>query len=421
MAKGPSFSASSDAHARRSDALDRVAQFARERETLAGQQAIALVEAHDEFFGIRASSIQRGSERMLGERSFRAEVASLLTISERAAENLIGVSRALCASFPSTLEEVVRGRLSWRHATIMVDELAELPPKTQSALESQLLKKAALLTPPKFARAARLARERVAPESIVERHTAAIELRDVELSDGRDGMSALTIVAPSVHLHAIFGRATAAARAIDSPTDDRSLGQRRADILIHILLAEGTGEVFGVVPDEFDDENFVRWFRGITPEVIVSVPVLTLLGESHEPATLDGRVPIDPETARVLAGRAKSFIRILTHPETGAVLSIGRRRYKTPKDLRRYLQIRDETCRFPGCSIAAQRSEVDHTHEWQFGGMTDSTNLGHLCIGHHTIKSEGSWTVTQDAASVYTWISETGRTYKTYPQGMMAA
>ena len=387
---------------------------------LAGQQAIALVEAHDEFFGIPASSIQRAADRMLGERSFRAEVASLLTISERAAENLIGVSRALCASFPLTLEEVVTGRLSWRHATIMVDELSSVDDESKGKLEAQLLAKAAVLTPPKFARAARLARERLHPETIAVRHTLAFETRDVFLDDQRDGLSSLTLIGRSIHMHAAYGRLTAAARGIDTPTDDRTLGQRRADILTHILLAKGT-EVFGVVPDEFDDENFVNWFRGIKPEVFVSVPVLTLLGESTEPGTLNGRVPIDPETTKRLVGNAKSFTRVLTHPETGVVLSLGRRKYKIPKDLRRYLQIRDEICRFRGCSMAAARSEVDHTHEWQFGGATDSTNLGHLCPGHHKLKSSARWTVTQDGASIYTWTSETGRSYTTYPQGALTA
>src|ERR1700712_4450470 len=103
MAKGPVFRAASDAQARRDDALDRVAEFERERNRLAGLQAVALVEAHDEFVGVRSRSVTQAADRMLGERSFRAEVAALLTISERAAENLIGTSRVLAATLPSTL------------------------------------------------------------------------------------------------------------------------------------------------------------------------------------------------------------------------------------------------------------------------------------------------------------------------------
>ena len=416
MANGPVFSESEDARAHRNDALDRVAALARERERLAGLQAVALVEAHDEFFGVRARTIGQAAERMLGERSFRAEVAALLTISERAAENLIGVSVALAASFPRTLGAVTNGDISWRHATIMVDELSSLDDESLGALEAQLLEKAPTLTPPKFARAARMARERLHPETMAQRHTEALAARDIELDDLRDGMSALTVVGDSPNIHAIFARLTAAAKGIDSPFDDRTLAQRRVDIFTHVLLAEGTDELFGVVPDGLDDEKFVNWFRGIKAEVFVEVPVLTLLGKSAEPGTLNGRVPIDPETAKTLVGSAESFTRVLTDPETGVMLSLGHKKYKIPKDLRRYLQIRDGTCRFPGCSMAAARSEVDHTEEWQFGGKTDSTNLGHLCTGHHKIKSEGRWTVTQDAAGVYTWISETGRTHMTYPQ-----
>ena len=71
--------------------------------------------------------------------------------------------------------------------------------------------------------------------------------------------------------------------------------------------------------------------------------------------------------------------------------------------------------------MPAERSEIDHTHEWQYGGETDSTNLGCFCPGHHTLKSSGRWTATQDGASVYTWTSETGRIYPTYPQGTLFA
>ena len=177
------------------------------------------------------------------------------------------------------------------------------------------------------------------------------------------------------------------------------------------MLAEIDGEAPGVVPDEDDDERFVRWFRGIRAQVVVTVPALTLLGQSDEPAILDGFVPIDPATARMLAGAAKSFVRILTHPETGATLSVGRRRYKVPKDLRTYLQIRDLTCRFPGCVQPAQLSDMDHTLDWQFGGETKASNLGPLCPGHHTVKGETAWTVTQaeDGSGVMTWTDPSGR------------
>ena len=360
---------------------------------------------------------------MLGERSFRAEVATVLNISERAAENLIGVSGALVKALPGTLKALGEGDISWRHATIMVDETAGMDSDSQMRLEHLLLSRPDRLAPPKFARILRKSREDLNPETIVERHTAAREDRGMSIADGRDGMADLIIRLGAAHAHAIYNRVTAAAIAMNDPLDDRTLDQRRADVITHVLLAQVDGQAFGVVPDRWDDTNFVHWYRGITANVAVTVPVLTLIGESDTPATLDGWVPIDPITARIIAAGAKSFIRLLTHPETGAVLSVGRKRYKVPKDLRRYLEIRDLTCRFPGCSIAAERSDIDHTLDWQYEGETDHANLACLCPGHHTLKGDTAWTVTQatDGTGVLTWTTPTGRTYTTHPQTPIAA
>jgi Domain of unknown function (DUF222) len=302
-------------------------------------------------------------------------VATLLSISERAAESLIGASGSPVRTLPGTMKALGDGDLSWRHASIMVDETAGIDGESQQRLEHQLLSGRDRLTPPKFARVLRRLRERLNPETILLRHTAAREDRGMSLDDGRDGMSELTLRLGSVHAHAIFFKATAAATAMADPLDDRTLDQRRADIITHVLLAEVDGEAFGVVPDEWDDTNFVHWYRGITADVAVTVPVLTLVGESETPATLDGWVPVDLRTATLLAADAKSFIRLLTHPETGAVLSVGRKHYKVPKDLRRYLQPRDLTCRFPG------------------------------------------WSVDQpaDGCGILTWTTPSGRTYRTYP------
>ncbi|WP_022886721.1 HNH endonuclease signature motif containing protein [Glaciibacter superstes] len=108
----------------------------------------------------------------------------------------------------------------------------------------------------------------------------------------------------------------------------------------------------------------------MTPDVFVTVPALTLLGMSEEQGNLNGYGPIDPDTARDLAAKCPSFVRILTHPETGVVLSVGRDRYQVPADLRRMLQLRDGTCRFPGCNRQAAGCDIDHSEDWNHGGET---------------------------------------------------
>ncbi|HEY5230873.1 MAG TPA: DUF222 domain-containing protein [Galbitalea sp.] len=390
----------------------------RDQRSAVARKVVAVVKAHGE----QVRGVTPGN-RMIANRSFRAQVAALLTITERTAENLIGYALTLDSAFPKTLEALTRGELSWQHATVIVDELGALTTESRETLEELALEHAGSVTPHKLGRIVRLARESQNPETISERHEAARHLRGVALEDGADGMSTLFYTDSSVQVHAVFNRLTTAARGVNGPLETRSLNERRADIFAHVMLAEIDGQVPGVVPDEDDDEHFVRWFRGIRAQVILAVPVLTLLGQSDEPAILNGCVPIDPVTARRLAGRTKSLVRILTHPETGATLSIGRRRYKVPKDLRTYLQIRDLTCRFPGCEQPAQLSDMDHTLDWQFGGETRASNLASLCPGHHTLKGDSAWTVTQadDNSGILTWIDPSGRSYRTFPHNPIAA
>ena len=155
-------------------------------------------------------------------------------------------------------------------------------------------------------------------------------------------------------------------------------------------------------------------FTGIVPTVIVTVPAQTLLGGS-EPGTLEGVGPIDAATARKLTAHAPSLYRLLTDPETGAALSMSRTSYRIPEPLRRWLRLRDETCRFPMCRIRAGRCDLDHTRDWLHDGPTDHDNLAHLSRGHHTLKHHGGWHVRQPRPGVLEWTSYLGRSYVTRP------
>ncbi|WP_217167915.1 HNH endonuclease signature motif containing protein [Sanguibacter keddieii] len=166
--------------------------------------------------------------------------------------------------------------------------------------------------------------------------------------------------------------------------------------------------------------------RGVQPTVAVTVPVMTLLGHGDEPGHLEGYGPVDADTAREIAARAASFTRILTHPETAVVLSVGRQKYAVPADLKAWLRLRDETCRFPGCGRRAARCDIDHVAPWQLGGGTDHDNLIHLCRHHHRLKHETGWSVASatsggETTGVFarpeavTWTSPAGRRYVDHP------
>ncbi|POH65564.1 MULTISPECIES: HNH endonuclease [Cryobacterium] len=114
----------------------------------------------------------------------------------------------------------------------------------------------------------------------------------------------------------------------------------------------------------------------------------------------------------------------MTHPETCAVLSVGKEHYKAPADLRRWVALRGGTCRFPGCTRPASRSDLDldldldldHTIAREHGGPTDYDNLAHLCRAHHRLKHQTLWAVVQEPGGVLRWTSPAGETHRTYPE-----
>ncbi|MCU1443331.1 MAG: hypothetical protein JWQ59_1481, partial [Cryobacterium sp.] len=136
---------------------------------------------------------------------------------------------------------------------------------------------------------------------------------------------------------------------------------------------------------------------------------------------LEGYGPIDLRTAKQLVGKAKSFLRILTHPETGAFLSLGRTRYKPPKDLKTLLRLRDGTCRSPNCTCSAAHTDIDHSIDWGGGnnGETNLTNLASLCPKHHSDKHDIGWRYVQDENGTLHWTSPMGRAYDTEPENRL--
>ena len=148
-------------------------------------------------------------------------------------------------------------------------------------------------------------------------------------------------------------------------------------------------------------------------QVLVTVPVLSLLGVTDEPAMLDGYGPIPPSMARrLVADGADSVYRVLTDPRDGAPLEIGRASYRVTKALRQWLRLRDGKCTFPGCSNPSLDNEADHLLAWADGGTTGISNLGQPCRKHHHLKHGSAWTPTKASKDKPPgWISPSGRTY----------
>src|SRR5690606_22602203 len=81
----------------------------------------------------------------------------------------------------------------------------------------------------------------------------------------------------------------------------------------------------------------------------------------------------------------------------GNVLNIGRRSRVVPPAMRRALQLRDQTCRFPGC-CEARWVDAHHVVHWCEGGETRLDNLLLLCRRHHRLVHAEGYQIALNAA-----------------------
>jgi len=355
---------------------------------------------------------QRFSDVVL--RGLRLELAAASRITEHAAGNQIALAEAMVHRYPTALRALERARITERHAEILVGGLDELDPERRAGVFGRALTLAEQQPVGQFRRSLRALVDSARVVTLAERHEAALDQRRVYVEPVGDGMAWTHLLGPHVEAHAALGRATAIAKAIQAQEGEtRTLDQIRADVMADLLI-EGT---MAAHPSEA---------RGIRATVVVTVPALALLEDSDEavgasgadPANVEGIGPIPIARARELCGGDATWMRVLTHPETGMILSVGRAQYSPPAALKRLVKWRADRCMGPGCGMPASRCEVDHTIAWEHGGLTSLENLAPLCKGHHTVKHHGGWGLRQmpDSGGAVEWTSPSGRRYVVAPE-----
>ncbi|WP_051476822.1 HNH endonuclease signature motif containing protein [Arthrobacter sp. Br18] len=344
-------------------------------------------------------------QRELAAMNAVSETACILRVPEGVAGHLVNESIALVRDFPATLQSLENGHIHYQHAQAIIREGGSLPAGARSGFEDKLLQVAPDLTRVQLAARARRLRECEHPEAQADRRRKAELERRVYVEPAEDGMAYLGAFLPAESALALFNRVSEMARSLQDADESRTLGQLRADVLTDLVVGGGGS-----------GRNGNSHARGVKAQVLVTIPMLSLLGRSDAPADLEGYGPIPADVARQLAAGAPSLIRLLTDPVDGVVLNVGRRRYRVPKGLRTYIRVRDRTCRFPGCNSSAARADLDHTVSWEDGGPTNHDNLASLCRKHHRMKHEAGWSVRQHPGSTLEWFSPTGRRYSTTPE-----
>lgn len=173
---------------------------------------------------------------------------------------------------------------------------------------------------------------------------------------------------------------------VSAETPSRSVSQRRADALEHILVRFLTGKGSG---------------SGGAHELVVHIAhdALQDVPESSG-ASFEHGGSVAVETARRL-GCDGALVGVVKG-DKGEPLAVGRRTRAVPSAIRRALRVRDGGCRFPGCD----RSRFTHAHHirhWADGGETSLDNLVTLCSQHHRLVHEGGYGVrVRDGAIEFT-------------------
>ena len=137
--------------------------------------------------------------------------------------------------------------------------------------------------------------------------------------------------------------------------------------------------------------------QGLDPEapgeryqVVVHVDA-AVLADPDQPgqSVLDDGAHISADTSQRLACDASRVV--MRRDDAGRLLEIGARTRTIPPALRRALQHRDQTCRFPGCHV--RFTQGHHLRHWAHGGPTTLANLALLCRRHHRAVHEEGYRV----------------------------
>lgn len=381
----------------------------------------------------------------------QVELAAALGMTERAMERMSQLALAVVTSHPYVHDRWKEGMISRRHAEVIVDALnpllarSDTDPVRIDAAEEELVEYAIQHNPSEVRRKARSLVVRIDADAAVRRHREARRWRAVAVVPADDGMAELRLHLTAVDAVAAADRIAHIATILradegTSAQGGRSLTQIKADVARDLLL-------HGVIPvpvlaqpqrdrtstggcndgansqrsegDTADvhhaGDSHAAIGSGIHARVTITVPALTLLGVGEDPAQLEGYGPIDKATALRIAAGATSWMRVLTHPITGAALYYDRNVYRPPIELARMIKHRDQTCRAPGCVRPAHQCEIDHTIDWQYGGPTNHHNLATLCRKHHMLKHNSRWTARLDADGTMHWTSPHGHCLTTHP------
>jgi hypothetical protein len=372
------------------------------------------------------------------------ELAVMLRDQPYQVRCLLARSRRLASGLPTVWEAFQGGDLDADQIRV-IDRIARrvTEASTLAAIDQQAVDAAQTRSPKQLSVWLLRLVVRLEPLAFQERHRRALAERRVTVVQGADGMGYVTGEVSAADAAAIDSTLAAMARSLGAD-DPRTEQQRRADLFADLLLGRlafdqpdhdneddetaadsdwlevenidpDTGELLGtqlqrVSPDgepigePVDQaETTSSMTPGVAPRLMkrprthrigVVVPLTSLLGLSDTPGELADRSGfIAGEELKQLIADALDpdsrdqvlFTRLLTDNGGRLLDTTELGRYASTR-LAQAIKIRAGTCRFPTCTVPADRCDLDH-HEPIPRGATSATNMDPFCRRHHRGKT----------------------------------
>ena len=371
------------------------------------------------------------------------EIALALHSTLNAANKRLTLATTLVTRLPGTLAAMEAGDLDLPRAEAIAEVTRPLSDELAGEVEDQVLAGAVQQNPNQVRRAAAKAVLRLDPQGAEQRHARRREDRYVEILPAAEGMADLYALLPAEDAMRIKVRLDAYAKA-QPKSDPRTMDQRRTDAMTDLLLDRNVGPITTTVrvtmpatllatatqavltsphegarpsgkPRSTSRTSHPRHPRATaaTPAPIPAATVVSA-GEGSRsepyPAELAGYGVITSSQAVTLAAHDATWRRLLTDPATGDLTEVSRHQYAPPAALADHVRARDQRCVFPGCSVAAEKCDLDHRVPYP-RGATSAENLAALCRHHHRLKHRAGWTLTRRLDGAHVWTSPQERDY----------
>ncbi|MDQ3663870.1 MAG: DUF222 domain-containing protein [Actinomycetota bacterium] len=336
---------------------------------------------------VRFAAAQRAAQREAGlpraaiGRGVAAQVALARRDSPVKGSRHLGVAEALVRELPNTMAALQTGEISEWRATVIVRETACLTRDQRIQVDAELGSRRGglgALGDRATAMEARRISYRLDPHVVTRRAAKAESERRVSLRPAPDTMSLLTGLLPAKQGIAAYKALCERADSLKAKGDSRSRGQIMSDTLVERVTGQATADQVPV-------------------EIHLVMTETSLLGDEHEPADLNGYGPLPaPLIRRWLRGdpdgdaEAQVWVRrLFRSPDTKDLVAMDSARRCFTGQLRRFLIIRDRTCRTPWCEAPIRH--VDHSMPHADGGETGASQGQGLCEACNYTKEVPGW------------------------------